>query len=83
VEEKTGQRGGPGFGDVDQHGTDALALGCSDNSERHTPHGCGGHGCDRGGRQGSATWARMADRRDRATPGPVGQRLGAGGSERE
>jgi hypothetical protein len=36
--------------------------------------------------EGGGAWetlARAADRRDRATTGPSGQRLGAGGSERE
>jgi hypothetical protein len=55
VEEKTGQRGGEGgragFGDVDWHGMDTVAPGCSNSGGRHTPCGRGAHGCDRGGRR--------------------------------
>jgi hypothetical protein len=53
---------GPGFGDVGQQGTDVTALGCSDISGRHTPHGCGRRGSDRGVRRGTTTQVRAADR---------------------
>jgi hypothetical protein len=57
------------FDGMDQHGTDATALGCSDNGGWHMPRG---RGCDRGGRRGAVTRARVADRRDRVTPRPGG-----------
>jgi hypothetical protein len=37
-------RRGPGFGDVDRHGMDTVAPGCSDSDGRHTPHGRGERG---------------------------------------
>jgi hypothetical protein len=35
------ERGGVGFGDIDRHGTDVVALGCSDSGGRRTPRGRG------------------------------------------
>jgi hypothetical protein len=72
---------GLGFNDVDRHGTDVVALGCSDSGGRRTPRG---RGYDRGGWQGATTRTRVADRWDRATSGPVGSgwvREGVRGSE--
>jgi hypothetical protein len=37
-----------GFGDVDRHGTDAAALGCSNSSEWCMPHRRGGRGLQTG-----------------------------------
>jgi hypothetical protein len=49
---------------------------------RSAPHGGREAGEERGG-PGHGGGQRAADRRDRATTRPGGQRLGAGGSERE
>jgi hypothetical protein len=82
--ENGAERGGPGFDDMDRHGTDMAAPGCSDSGGQRMPHGRGGRGCDRGGRRGATTRARVADMQDRATSGPVGSdwvREGVRGSE--
>jgi hypothetical protein len=51
---------------------DVAALGCSDSDRQHMPQGHGGRGCDRGGRRGATTRARVADMWDRAMSGPTG-----------
>jgi hypothetical protein len=47
-------------GIVDWHGTDVVALGCSDSGGWHTPHGRGRHG------------AGVTDTRDQGEAGPGG-----------
>jgi hypothetical protein len=51
-------------GIVDRHGTDAVALGCSDSGGWHTPHGRGRHG------------AGVTDTRDQGEAGPGGSDRG-------
>jgi hypothetical protein len=77
VARQRGKAGGPGVSTVWSEGSGEEI---------------GGPECSRGqlrrptsapGRWAQATLARAADRRDRATTGPGGQRLGVGGSERE
>jgi hypothetical protein len=71
-QEKEQRGGGAGFGDVGRHSTDTAVPGCSDSGGWRTPHGRGGHGCDRGGRWGATTRARVADRWGAMTRGPGG-----------
>jgi hypothetical protein len=59
-------RGGVrGFEDMDRHGTDAAAPGCSDSGGQRTPHGRGGH-VRRTGDGGGVRVTRAIDRQGRA-----------------
>jgi hypothetical protein len=72
------ERGGARFGNVDQHGTDAAALGHSDSGGRCPPRGHGGRAVNRGGRRGVSDAGATADKWGRAVAEPGGQRRGAG-----
>jgi hypothetical protein len=77
-----GKNGGGvhGFKDMDQHGTDTAAPGCSDSGGQRMPHRHGGR-VRRTGDGGGARVTRATDRRGRA--GRLRARWAAAGCGRE
>jgi hypothetical protein len=79
--EKAG--GGRHGREVDRHGMDVAALGCSDSVGSTRLTGAAGVGCEQERRRARVTDVWAADRRGRAATGPGGQRRDAGGREQE
>jgi hypothetical protein len=81
---ETGRRSAPFYGGsaawAERKGAGDPGAAGDSSGGRHQPP-AGGRRCCRVTGEGDG--ARAADRRDRTTSGPGGQRLGAGGSERE